>query len=245
MGRFDRPLGEITMHILSHKNINLHSASSPGGLIHIAAGTSKVVPDDVLAHPGFEILVRSGQLVKLAAEPVPTDVHQNHRPDPPKDRDNLNIQATAEKNADLLRKRAEDEHHHPGKTADQAADGFGGESAKEAKANQADDERIFAAEKEADAHRSAQSLREGTRAMPSPADPGKQPHEQEAAVHQQEQAGEGAHEEMHQYGREVSAAEQKKASDRAAAEQKTASDKAAREQKAASDKAAADANKGK
>ena len=60
------------MNILSHKNINLHSASSEGGLIHIAAGASRVVPDDVTDHPGFAILLKAGDIVKIQdPEPEP------------------------------------------------------------------------------------------------------------------------------------------------------------------------------
>lgn len=59
------------MHILSHRNINLHSASTDGGLIHIAQGTSKSVPDDVADHPGFAMLLKAGHIVKIApAEPA-------------------------------------------------------------------------------------------------------------------------------------------------------------------------------
>lgn len=59
------------MRILAHKSVNLHSESlGENGLVHIPAGVSKAVPDDVVKHPGFKMLEKSGHIVRLAeAEP--------------------------------------------------------------------------------------------------------------------------------------------------------------------------------
>ena len=76
------------LNILSHKNVNLHSASSEGGLIHFEAGRSKVVPDDVKAHPGFEILLRAGDIVVISGT----------EPDKPTE---VSAQRNAEANADI------------------------------------------------------------------------------------------------------------------------------------------------
>lgn len=65
------------MRVLSHKNVNLHSASSEGGLVHIPAGTSKVVPDDVVDHPGFKILRKAGHIVKLADDESTVDLEDD------------------------------------------------------------------------------------------------------------------------------------------------------------------------
>jgi hypothetical protein len=53
------------MNILASKNINLHSKSTDGGLVHINAGQKKRVPDDVVDHPGFKILVNAGVVTIL------------------------------------------------------------------------------------------------------------------------------------------------------------------------------------
>lgn len=51
------------MKILSHKNINLHSASTPGGLLSIQAKRNLIVPDDVADHPAFQWLQDDGTIV--------------------------------------------------------------------------------------------------------------------------------------------------------------------------------------
>lgn len=56
------------MKILSHVNVNLHSASTPGGLIHVLAGTSRNVPNDVMDHPIFDLFVNAGSIVVLKSD---------------------------------------------------------------------------------------------------------------------------------------------------------------------------------
>jgi hypothetical protein len=51
--------------VLSHRTINLHSASAPGGLVHILAKIPKTVPNDVENEPGFDMLVSDGILAIL------------------------------------------------------------------------------------------------------------------------------------------------------------------------------------
>jgi hypothetical protein len=55
------------VNILSHQNINLHSKSTDGGLVHINAGQKKRVPDDVADHPALNLLIKSGVVVVLKA----------------------------------------------------------------------------------------------------------------------------------------------------------------------------------
>ena len=60
------------MNILTHRNINLHSPSTEGGLVHLNANQKKRVPDDVADHPGFKVLVKSGVVVILkSSKPLP------------------------------------------------------------------------------------------------------------------------------------------------------------------------------
>jgi hypothetical protein len=47
------------MKIISNQNINLRSASSPGGLVHVKAKTPTLVPDDV-AGKSFNFLIKHG-----------------------------------------------------------------------------------------------------------------------------------------------------------------------------------------
>lgn len=70
------------MNVLSHRHVNLHSASTQGGLIHIPAGVSKTVPDDVADHPGFDLLLKSGQIVKLANPAPEPEPEPEKKPDP-------------------------------------------------------------------------------------------------------------------------------------------------------------------
>jgi hypothetical protein len=58
------------MKILAHRNVNLHTASTADGLVHIPAGTSKDVSDDVAKHPGFALLKKAGFIVQVADEPA-------------------------------------------------------------------------------------------------------------------------------------------------------------------------------
>lgn len=58
------------MKILAHKNINLHSASSKGKLIHIASKQVKIVPDDVVDHPAFDLLLDDGSIVVIKEEEI-------------------------------------------------------------------------------------------------------------------------------------------------------------------------------
>lgn len=53
------------MKILAHKNLNLHSASSKGRLIHIANKQVKIVPDDVADHPAFDLLRDDGSIIVI------------------------------------------------------------------------------------------------------------------------------------------------------------------------------------
>jgi hypothetical protein len=60
------------VNILTHRNINLHSPSTEGGLVHLNANQKKRVPDDVADHPGFKVLVKSGVVVILkSSKPLP------------------------------------------------------------------------------------------------------------------------------------------------------------------------------
>jgi hypothetical protein len=54
--------------ILAHKNLNLHSASSKGRLIHIASKQVKIVPDDVADHPAFDLLRDDGSIIIIKEE---------------------------------------------------------------------------------------------------------------------------------------------------------------------------------
>lgn len=53
------------MKILANQNLNLHSASTPGGLIHVHARIPALVPDDVTDHPLFARIVKKGVVVIL------------------------------------------------------------------------------------------------------------------------------------------------------------------------------------
>lgn len=55
-----------TLRVLSTKNLNLHSASTGGGLIHVPAKRVTRVPLDVQDHPAFEWLEDDGTLTVLA-----------------------------------------------------------------------------------------------------------------------------------------------------------------------------------
>lgn len=63
------------MKVLADRHLNLHSKSTPGGLVHVPKRHWKTVPDDVLDDPSFEMLVDSGALVVRDenALPVPAD----------------------------------------------------------------------------------------------------------------------------------------------------------------------------
>jgi len=51
--------------ILSHGNFNLHSASTPGGLIFCPMKKVTRVPDDVVDNPGYKILIDAGLIKDL------------------------------------------------------------------------------------------------------------------------------------------------------------------------------------
>jgi hypothetical protein len=53
------------MKILTRYNINLHSDSTPGGLVHVNKDEVTIVPDDVNNHPMFEVSVNSGDITVL------------------------------------------------------------------------------------------------------------------------------------------------------------------------------------
>jgi hypothetical protein len=53
------------MKVISHRNINLHSASTQGGLIHVPAKRVVIVPDDVDEHPQIGYLTKDGTLQVL------------------------------------------------------------------------------------------------------------------------------------------------------------------------------------
>ncbi len=64
------------MRIVATRHLNLHSKSSPGGLVHLTARVSKTVPDDVQEHPLFDRLVDAGviALLKAKEKPAPAEV---------------------------------------------------------------------------------------------------------------------------------------------------------------------------
>lgn len=51
------------MKILSHKDVNLHSPSTPGGLLKVHAKRNQIVPDDVADHPAFQWLQDDSTIV--------------------------------------------------------------------------------------------------------------------------------------------------------------------------------------
>lgn len=57
------------MKILAHKNLNLHSASYPGGLVNVSAGRPSEVPDDIQDHPAYQWLIDEGTIVVLTSDP--------------------------------------------------------------------------------------------------------------------------------------------------------------------------------
>jgi hypothetical protein len=59
------------MYVLAHRPVNLHSASKKG-IVHVPAGKTVQVPDDVVDHPGFRPLRRSGYISVVVKPPQPT-----------------------------------------------------------------------------------------------------------------------------------------------------------------------------
>ena len=53
------------MKVLLHKNVNLHSPSSPNGLVSVTKGIAAEIPDDVVGDPGFHFLKGEGSLIVL------------------------------------------------------------------------------------------------------------------------------------------------------------------------------------
>jgi hypothetical protein len=51
--------------VISSRNLNLHSQSTQGGLVHVPAKRATEVHEDVQDHPAFKILIDSGDLVIL------------------------------------------------------------------------------------------------------------------------------------------------------------------------------------
>ena len=61
--------------IVSKRYLNIHSASTPGGLISLSPGVSKVVPEDVEDHPAFDLLLNAEIItIKYPAEVPEVDV---------------------------------------------------------------------------------------------------------------------------------------------------------------------------
>lgn len=56
------------MKVFPRRNHNLHSKSTPGGLVHVPANRVTEVPDDVTDHPAFDDLVDSGELTVVSSE---------------------------------------------------------------------------------------------------------------------------------------------------------------------------------
>lgn len=53
------------MRIVSNRNLNLHSASTAGGLLHVPAKIPVAVPEDVSEHPLFRLIVKHGVVTIL------------------------------------------------------------------------------------------------------------------------------------------------------------------------------------
>jgi len=74
--------------VFSHRSVNLHSESASGGLIHVEAKKTHLVPSDVTEHPGFKLLVDAGTVRVLKndqAEPEPEDVDEDEDKDEDED----------------------------------------------------------------------------------------------------------------------------------------------------------------
>jgi hypothetical protein len=51
--------------IITKRNVNLHSKSTPGGLVFVAKDKVHTVPDDVADEPQIKLLKKSGHLTVL------------------------------------------------------------------------------------------------------------------------------------------------------------------------------------
>lgn len=70
---------ESKLKILTNQNLNLHSASTPGGLIHVHARIPAIVPDDVMDHPLFARIVKKG-IVTILQGSVPKSLTEGIEP---------------------------------------------------------------------------------------------------------------------------------------------------------------------
>jgi len=56
--------------IVADRNLNLHSKSTKGGLVHLSARVAKLVPEDVADHFFFQRLVESGTVTLLGPRKI-------------------------------------------------------------------------------------------------------------------------------------------------------------------------------
>lgn len=56
------------MRVIADRHLNLHSASTEGGLVHVPRRRAKIVPDDVQEHPMFDRLVKHGNISVLKGD---------------------------------------------------------------------------------------------------------------------------------------------------------------------------------
>jgi hypothetical protein len=53
------------VRVIADRNLNLHSKSTEGGLVHLPKRVAKIVPDDVEDHPMFGRLKKYGVIAVL------------------------------------------------------------------------------------------------------------------------------------------------------------------------------------
>lgn len=65
------------------KNVNLHSASKDGGIVHVPANVPTLVPADVTDHPAFGWLKADGDLKILKKFKQAVPIESESKPVPP------------------------------------------------------------------------------------------------------------------------------------------------------------------